>query len=216
MPPSLVSRALAAAGALVAPPRCAGCGVLLHGRELFCDECAVQVDGPVVESAHGLSLVAIGRHDGVLARSVRLLKYEGRPDLARPLAAALSSAMSAAGMTEPAVLVPVPLHPVRLAERGYNQSALLASALGKVRGWRVEARGLARTRLTLQQAALDRALRVENAQDAFAVRTRVGGRVVLVDDVVTTMATALACRAALTGAGADVVAVVAAARRGTS
>ena len=106
--------------------------------------------------------------------------------------------------------VPVPLHRSRLVERGFNQSALLARILAKSTGSRFAPRTLERRRETEQQARLGRAARAHNAFGAFAVRRPVAAeRVVLVDDVVTTGATARACLAALREANVAVLAVVA-------
>lgn len=112
------------------------------------------------------------------------------------------------------VVVPVPLHAGRLAERGYNQAALLARPVARVIGAPLACRALVRVRATERQASLDREARLANVVDAFACRGDVRGRrVLLVDDVTTTGATLNACRSALAVAGArDVVALVLASR----
>jgi ComF family protein len=115
----------------------------------------------------------------------------------------------------PAVLVPVPLHPRRLRERGFNQSELLAQALGRRSGLVVAPEALVRRKETPPQTGLTAAARRSNVSGAFTVRrrSRVAGRVVvLVDDVVTTGATARACAAALRAAGTTEVRLVTAAR----
>jgi ComF family protein len=113
------------------------------------------------------------------------------------------------------LLVPVPLHPRRLRERGFNQSALLAAELGRRTARPMLADALVRRRDTAPQAGLTAAARRRNVRDAFAVARRgsVAGRVVtLVDDVFTTGATALACARVLRGAGAREVRLVTIAR----
>lgn len=113
-------------------------------------------------------------------------------------------------LRERAAVVPVPLAPARLRERGYNQSAVLAAAVAA--RWEVPVWGdvLARTRATRSQTRLTPGERLVNVAGAFAAgagsaeRLR-GAHVVLVDDVVTTAATLNACAAALVAGGARVV-----------
>jgi ComF family protein len=155
-------------------------------------------------------------YGGAVARTIARLKYERRPDLSRPLADLLWRA------TEPRAqflashaVVPVPLHPSRLAERGYNQSALLARPLARRLGVPFWPLALARVRDTPGQASLDRAARLTNVRGAFKVRQRehVSGRdILLVDDVCTTGATLDACTAALRESGARSVACAVVAR----
>ena len=112
-------------------------------------------------------------------------------------------------------LVPVPLHPRRQRERGFNQSELLAEALGRRARIGVAAAALVRRQDTRSQTGLSAAARRANVKGAFAVRRRasIAGRVVvLVDDVLTTGATASACAQALRAAGAREVRLLTAAR----
>lgn len=108
-----------------------------------------------------------------------------------------------AGRPLPDLLVPVPLHPARLRQRGYNQSLLLARQLGQALGVPCRSDLLQRVRNTPPQQSLDRAQRLQNLEDAFALAPRaareVSGlrRIALVDDVVTTLSTARAAAAVL-------------------
>jgi ComF family protein len=148
--------------------------------------------------------------------AVHELKYRSR----RRVAGRLSEAMLAvprvrqvlAGAT---ALVPVPLHPRRKRTRGFNQSELLAQELGGRTGIRTAALALVRRKDTPPQTGLTAAARRANVQGAFAVRhvSQVAGRtVVLVDDVLTTGATASACARALLAAGAREVRLLTVAR----
>ncbi|MBY0509509.1 MAG: ComF family protein, partial [Rhodospirillaceae bacterium] len=113
------------------------------------------------------------------------------------------------------VIIPVPLHRWRLLMRTYNQAALLANKLGGLVDKPVAPDALARIRRTPPQGGLDRVARRRNVAKAFAVtrpETVAGKRVLLVDDVLTTGATANACAAALLKAGAVAVDVLVLAR----
>ncbi len=181
----------------LSPPSCAACDARVPRRAVLCAACA----GAVLRAGPG-PVVAFALFGGPVAEALRRLKYGDRPDLARPLGHLLRRAAREARLRANLV-VPVPLHPARLAERGYNQAALLASAVARELGAPLAARALERTRDTPQQARLDRARRLENVAGAFVGRARLHGQnVVLVDDVATTGATLDACGAALRAAGA--------------
>ena len=161
------------------------------------------------------------RYGGELAVAIRRWKYggagqSGRPELSRPLAALAADALLAAAADVDA-LVPVPVHARRRRERGFSQAErLLAAARGFVHGLpRIDARSLVRVRATVDQAGLSRAERQRNVRDAFAVVAPgavAGASLLLVDDVMTTGATADAAARALLAAGARRVEVFALAR----
>jgi ComF family protein len=115
------------------------------------------------------------------------------------------------------LLVPVPMHRWRLARRRFNQSAELARALSRLTGVPMQVDMLERHRATAQQVGLTRVARRTNLRGAFRVRdatkAQLAGRhVLLVDDVLTTGATAEACTRTLLRAGAGAVDIVTLAR----
>jgi ComF family protein len=234
--PFSLRRLLAVAGALLralgeallgllAPPCCAACDEPLGQPAAFCAACASSLlpPGASVEPAHGerdlgLAVVAFGAYGGALGAALRRFKYGSRPDLARPLAELARGAARQAGLRAELV-VPVPLHPVRLGERRFNQATLLARRLARELGGRLAPLALARTRPTAPQAGLDRAARRRNVAGAFVARepARIRGRsVVLVDDVATTGATLADCARALRQAGARQVIALVVARAGAA
>ena len=135
-------------------------------------------------------------------------------------AAALAAMMARAGgglLREADVLVPVPLHRARLLARGYNQAALLARALSRLSGVPVLVDALARPGRTAALGPLSARARERALAGAIAVRPRraaaiAGRRVLLIDDVLTSGATARACASCLLDGGARVVDVLVAAR----
>jgi ComF family protein len=183
----------------------------------FCDACASTAQRLPARDQGDEGTIAGLAYGGAVAQAIVRLKYERRPDLARPLGDLLWRALEprARGLSG-VVVVPVPLHPSRLADRGYNQSALIASRVAGRLDAPLCTRALARDRDTPQQATLDRHARLANLAGAFCVRRAGPVRardVLLIDDVRTTGATIDACAGALLDAGARSVrsAVVAAA-----
>lgn len=141
--------------------------------------------------------------EGTAARVVHALKYGRWTALAEPMAASMLPAARRLSEGLPAVLVPVPLAPSRTRERGFNQAALLAEHLAEAGGNPVREL-LTRREHGVAQARLGREERQTNVAGAFVAEARPRGReqvALLVDDVVTTGATAAACRAALRATG---------------
>jgi ComF family protein len=198
-----VAALIAAIGDALSPPSCAACDAMLARRSIFCVACA-----RTIEPAHpGGPAFAAASFGGAVAVAIKRLKYAGRADVARPLAELLRTRASAIDATFD-VVVPVPLHPKRLAERGFNQAALLAAPIARDRSVPFAPRALARARHTPQQASLARTARLANVKDAFVARDEAmicDRRVLLVDDVATTGATLRACADALRAAGARAV-----------
>jgi competence protein ComFC len=143
---------------------------------------------------------------------VHSLKYRNKRSLAKRLGKIMAEAVAMPSLPE--AIIPVPLHPARKRERGYNQSELLAREVGSHLGLPVMNRALKRIKNTPSQTGLRREKRLENVKGAFRVRETdaVKGRtVLLVDDVTTTGATLEACGEALALAGATKISAVVAA-----
>ena len=199
------------------PPSCAGCG---RYGSLLCDACRasfrsaspaavtfVQADPGVVIGESLTLAVAAFRYEAAVRNVLQRLKYGASARLARPLAiAALPAFQRLLVVSGPSSIVPVPVHPDRRRERGYNQAALLA-------GWLAQSAGLpvsdilVRARATSKQHRLDRAGRLRNLRGAF--RLTKGAcpppAVILVDDILTTSATLESCAGILREAGCEAV-----------
>jgi ComF family protein len=192
----------------ISPPWCRCCGAPL-GIEGLCGACRSR------RPRFAYARAAL-RYGDLAREAIHAFKFGGRRGLANPLGDLLAGVgLSALPGAVPDVLVPVPLHPRRARERGYNQALLLARRLERAWGVPVAADVLLRNVPTLPQTDLDAAARRRNVRDAFAVRRPeviAGRHVVLVDDVLTTGATAGECARVLLRAGAATVGVVTVAR----
>ena len=197
-----------AAVSFIAPPFCAACGTPFAfdgGAGALCGACIAA--RPLYDRAR-----AVMRYDDGARALVLGFKHADRTDRAPALARWMARA-GAELLAGADVIVPVPLHRWRLLHRRFNQSALLAHELGRVAGRPVVAHLLRRKRNTPSQGALTRAQREDNVAGAFLLRpgqaARVAARrVLLVDDVLTTGATATACTKVLLRAGATAVDVL--------
>lgn len=200
--------------ALVAPPLCLGCGGLAGRVEPLCGACRRRLRWLGAETAvvGGVELWAPVAYEEPARALVRGLKFRGATGSAATIAAQIAAGVPPDWLAS-ATLVPVPLHPARLRRRGYNQAALVASALAARLDLPLvdclERRGARTT-----QVGRGRTERLAGV--AGSVRVRVPEQVpptaLLVDDVATTGATLAACAAALRDAGAPAVRAVAYAR----
>lgn len=181
---------------------CSCCGES-GSAELRCGVCLA--DSPYFDTT-----VSAFRYEFPLDRLLQAYKFRANLALTDLLVEAMAMQvelqLAAGRIALPDVLMPMPLAPRRLAERGFNQSALLGRALAERFGVRFAAFGLARIRDTRPQAGLKRVERQKNVRNAFACISGAldfgGLRVALVDDVMTTGATMSAAAQALKKAGA--------------
>ena len=195
-------------------PLCPACGRFHEGggEDHVCSTC---LDRAPAFSVHR----SCGTYGGTLKDVILLFKYRKYAPLSRPLAAyAAACTEGETGLWEGAdFLVPVPLHPARRRERGFNQSRLLARDLAVLRGMRVLEGCLVKTGNVPPQAGLHAAERETNVKGAYAVRRRQkveGKTLVLLDDVSTTGATIRECARVLVEAGAKDVRAITLARAG--
>lgn len=193
-------------------PMCACCGLPFaysSGPDALCGACT-QTPPPFDRARAALV------YNGGSAGLVLALKHGDRTGLARVMAGMMARA-AAPMLAERPILVPVPLHARRLRARRFNQAALLARALARSADLPVITAALARLRDTPMSRGMSRRQRAENVRGTIRVRSGAaarikGAHILLVDDVMTTGATAEACARALRRAGARRIDIVTFAR----
>jgi competence protein ComFC len=200
---------------LIQPPLCEHCGLPLDPKAAgpaLCRDCLAEKRSPIAWAR------AAGLYEGALRKAILALKFQGRrslaPELAQMLVAAVQNDALAAA-APPDLVCPVPLHPSRQAERGFNQSALLAHYFCERTGNELDCNLLFRTRPTIPQVALPRPERGRNVRGAFAVsegKEIKGAKVLLIDDIYTTGSTLEECAHVLRRGGAADVYVLTLAR----
>jgi ComF family protein len=216
------------------PPSCLSCDAVLRGQPFFCEDCEhLLLETGAIHCArcgepgqfpqalcprcvkHRPAFVrafAPYEHDGAIAKAVHRFKYEDRPELSGPLARLLVRESAAFLSTAPRHVVPIPLHEARYRKRRYDQATLLAADLCREDSGRVLCDDvLSRRRATVRQVGLSDEQRVKNVEGAFEA-SGCPAEVLLVDDVLTTGATADAAARALKRAGAKRVEVLTLAR----
>jgi ComF family protein len=207
-------------------PVCADClsSPAPIAAEYFCVTCRTPFQNRFPLDDHGVcrlcrsgargfdAAYCFGAYEGTLRQLIHLFKYKRMKPLAKELSAQLARALPRDQRFD--IVVPMPLHWRRHWQRGFNQSELLARATARRSGIRM-VNAVRRTRATATQAGLSNAKRRENVAGAFRVKNRrlvEGRRILLIDDVMTTGATASACALALKRAGAKSVSLLALAR----
>jgi ComF family protein len=194
----------------VTSPLCPICGCIFPNREGADHPCGpCQTDPPTFTRARAAALYD---EEGPTGQAIKRFKYSRRLDMLPVMQHWLRRPLCLELVREADVLAPVPLHPSRLKQRGFNQALLLAQAFPEVP---LERELLARQRATPPQAGLNPRERRDNVKGAFAVpRAELvkGRRIVLMDDVFTTGATLKECARVLRRAGARDVDVLTVAR----
>ena len=196
----------------IRPPFCATCSEPFSGsitESFSCANCAHRV-------LHFTAAVAVYRSRGVVRKIIHDFKYGKQLHLRHVIADWLVETLDDPRLQGRRfdLVIPVPLHPTRKRERGFNQAELLAGALSTHANLPTR-NALERIRYTTTQTAFDRSERMENLHNAFRLRKNVdvrGLRVLLIDDVLTTGSTLSECARVLKAAGAISVHAATAAR----
>ena len=241
MPTLAIPKALHALASLFYPPTCVVCSANIEHSEYlcadcqqraprivapFCAKCSEPFPGAITQTfscancehrvLHFVCAVAAYRSRGLVRKLVHEFKYSRQRHLRYPVGGWLRETLRDPRLhgRQFDVIVPVPLHPARERERGFNQAMLLAELLAPT----ITAPllpALERTRYTTTQTAYDRAERMENLHGAFRLRKNQDVRdlrVLLIDDVLTTGSTLSECARVLRAAGAVSVHAATAAR----
>ncbi len=193
-------------------PRCSRCGIPFASpsdTDHLCSEC-------LTEERYFSRARSVCRYEGLIVEAISRFKYGGAirlaPALGMLLAAYQDSQFPFSGLD---LILPVPLHPRRLRERGFNQSLLLARQVSRRHSIPLNFTVLRRIRPTPPQTRLSGPDRQRNVRGAFEVvkpSVLAGKKVLLIDDVFTTGATARECARVLLGGGAREITVLTLAR----
>jgi len=226
---------------LLLPPRCIDCGEILSGKNGLCVKCFnkirfisepyCKICGAPLEAQYSSADVVCAkcmkekRHIFAMMRSafvydensknlILALKFYDKVSNAPVLARFMFNAAKDIFKQNPDLIIPVPLHYMRLIKRKYNQSALLAAELSKLSGVKVDF-SLKRSKNTIPQVKFSGKARVKNVRGAFCVKNNKaikGKDIILIDDVLTTGSTLKECAIALKKAGARKVYAITTAR----
>ncbi len=154
-------------------------------------------------------VIGVVPYEGIYRELIHNLKYSGRQELAKPLGHLLAETVKRAGfLGKVHLVIPVPLHPSRHKERGYNQSEWLARETARALYLPLDSQNLIREHFVKPQTGLGRQDRLKNTVGAFGLldnRKILGRNILLVDDIMTTGSTLLACAHTLAEGGAGEV-----------
>ena len=202
---------------------CSGCFEELPWNQHHCQHCALPLPIALPEGVlcgqcqrhpppFTLCRTAF-RYEGPLPNLISGLKFHQRLHLARVLGQCLATAIRDQPAEPPSLLIPVPLHPRRLRQRGYNQATEIARQIGRDLDIPIDVSSCIRTRASAPQSGLEKAARRRNVRGVFALRrSPTGTHVAIVDDVVTTGSTVRELTKVLLTAGVRRVDILAVAR----
>ena len=204
------------------PPACPVCRGAFNARDIICPgcieaitECSYSYIPPERDLTHVDRISILLPYDSICRTLVHALKYHGMKSTG-PVLGKLMAKKTLKDYSPPgnSCIVPVPLHPFKLKERGYNQSESLAGGFALFTGFEICNDLLSRTKHTGTQTALDQEQRALNVRNAFRYsgeKSLCGRPVIIIDDVMTTGSTISECAKALKegGAGDIIVSVVA-------
>ncbi len=227
---------------VVFPPRCIACSAFLmedgvsfcpdcfegikFNRSPLCSRCGIPFDeagkedhicGECLSSAPAFSVArAVGRYETVLMDVIHKFKYGGKTSVGQKLGKLMAEFVYPAfNIMDYSLIIPVPLHPRRLRQRGFNQAVILAGEISRHFSMSLDFLSLKRVVFTESQASLGKEKRASNVKAAFAVADAgkvMGQKIILVDDVITTGSTVNECARALLKNKAEEVAVLTLAR----
>jgi ComF family protein len=238
-----LSEALKDLSEVIFPPQCLGCAEIMHplNDQIFCSACKEKInfitgnichicgttfpDSPAESHLCGDCLEAkpyfsyaraIFSYENIILNAIHQFKYKSNISAGEILASFMAGfSFPDIDFTDYSLIIPVPLHVKRLRERGFNQSLILARALGEKKQIPVDFSALKRHKFTLTQTGSNKKERKQNIKGAFEVSDKkiiAGKNIILIDDVCTTGATANECAKTMIKAGARKVSVLTLAR----
>ncbi|MCE5177367.1 ComF family protein [bacterium] len=184
------------------PPSCVLCGE--NGTHPLCRSCMEKIEiDPICSTKMGVTVTSFSKYEDTTRALLARFKYDFQEQVGTIIADLITPYLST---LSPRILVPVPLHFIKIRQRGFNQSAIIAKRLSKNLGWKYAPRLIIRQRNTKPQFELDDEERLANVEKAFA-RYPFGAiqpnqPYMLIDDIVTTGATLASCAKTLKESGA--------------
>ena len=234
--------ALSGLSDLIFPPRCLACGAVLgENKRSFCPDCFSQIGfirsplctlcgqpfseagegdhlcGACLQASPAFSVArAVGQYDRVLMAVIHRFKYGGKVSLGERLGEFMARfSYPNLALADHSLIMPVPLHPRRLRQRGFNQSLVLAREISRHSALPLDFLSLRRIVFTEPQVGLGKDQRERNLRGAFQVADAgrvMGEKIILVDDVYTTGSTVKECALTLMKNKAESVSVLTLAR----